>query len=137
MKYLTLLFASIFIIGCSDTIVSPVTEIEKASLLIVSINIAQEWGWCDTSGCHGVSVSLFEQDINFNLSLEYVFEFGTQDSIVYLDSIPYPLDRFVVLANNIEPFYIESHKTIYHIIPNEITEIELYCNTIETIRIFN
>jgi len=145
MKNIILLVVSLFVVslfGCSDNPVNPVNLNSRENNLSkyppIGVSVIQEWGWCDTSGCYGLSEIIFSQTVNLNLSIEYVFNFETLDSIIFMppDSILYPLNRFIIPPLPNYPYHVIVNNKEYLINGFEPIPIDLYCNTQYFIRIY-
>ena len=82
-------------IGCESNPCDPVEEPKNS--VFASVMIFQDYGYCDSTGCYGESVLLYEKTIDDKVM---VFEnFDTQDYYRIMNGIKYSTTAFVIFYN--------------------------------------
>jgi len=81
--------------GCESNPCDPVEEPKNS--VYASVMVIQEYGYCDSTGCTGESVLLYEKTINEGVM---VFEnFNTQDYYRIMNGVKYSTTAFVIFYN--------------------------------------
>ena len=82
-------------IGCESNPCDPVEDSKNS--VYASVMVVQEYGYCDSTGCTGESVLLYEKTINEGVM---VFEnFNTQDYYRIMNGVKYSTTAFVIFYN--------------------------------------
>ena len=95
MKKLILIFA-VLIIGCESNPIIP-TQTDAHKGVYASVNIFQEYGYCDSLGCYGESVLLYDRTITDWVTVAE--RFNTQDYIKIMNGIKYETTGYVLVYN--------------------------------------
>ena len=91
MKYIYLILI-VLIIGCSE---NPINPIEKDRSVNSSITIFQDYGYCDSSGCYGESVIIYNRAIDdFVMVAE---DFNTESYIRIIGGKKYSCNGFTLV----------------------------------------
>ena len=128
MKYLILLFASIFIIGCSDTIVSPVKSITppKPNTPQHIVFEIVKYYTCNDSICPpDESLILIDTVLNSNINTVNI---STGDSTIIFNGTLFHLQNFTLWNTIASDSYVTINGSTYILNGFIYTEINLDCN---------
>ena len=95
MKYLIFILF-VFLIGCSENPVSPVTDALVHSDTFV-FSIFAEYGYCDSIACYGQSIMLYQTSVTNSAC--YVDTLTTLDSIIVAYGRKLPFKHYLTLYN--------------------------------------
>ena len=81
--------------GCESNPCDPVEDSKNS--VYASVMIFQEYGYCDSTGCYGESVLLYEKTIDELIMIAE--NFNTQDYYRIMNGVKYSTTAFVVSYN--------------------------------------
>ena len=82
--------------GCESNPCDPVEDSKNS--VYASVMVVQEYGYCDSTGCYGESVLLYEKTINDWVMVAE--NFNTQDYYRIMNGIKYSTTAFVIFYDS-------------------------------------
>jgi len=94
MKTLILVILAFILIGCSNNPINPV-ETDSNDSVYASVTIMQDYGYCDSNGCYGESVIIYNRTINDFVTINELF--NTEGYLRIIGGIKYSCNGFTLV----------------------------------------